>query len=105
MQIKNNITIINVEEINPSTLHLSFNVEWTMDDKTAVIDHILLSTSAKILEVLQGADLYCLRIKYSDYEFLLNFEEYSHACWLECITAQDRTGLQEIKLLLSSGSY
>jgi hypothetical protein len=104
MQIENNIEIINVEEINPSTLHLSFNVEWTMDDKAAVVDHTLISLSAKVLEVLQGADLYCLRIKYSDYEFLLNFEEYSHACWLECITGQDRTGLQEIKLLLSSGS-
>lgn len=104
MQIKNNIEIINVEEINPSTLQLSFNVGWTMDDKTAVIDYVLLSLSAKVLEVLQGADLHCLRIKYSGYEFLLNFEEYSHACWLECITEQDLTGLQEIKLLLSSGS-
>lgn len=104
MPIKNNIKIIRVEEINPTILQLSFNIEWTMDDKVAIIDHVLLSASAKVLEVLQGADLYCLRIKYSDYEFLLNFEEYSHACWLECITAQDRTGLQEIKLLLSSGS-
>jgi len=104
MPIKNNIEIIKVEEINPTILQLSFNIEWTMDDKVAIIDHVLLSASAKVLEVLQGADLYCLRIKYSDYEFLLNFEEYSHACWLECITAQDRTGLQEIKLLLSSGS-
>ncbi|MBA6294209.1 DUF3630 family protein [Colwellia sp. MB3u-70] len=104
MPIKNNIEIIKVEEINPTILQLSFNLEWTMDDKVAIIDHVLLSASAKVLEVLQGADLYCLRIKYSDYEFLLNFEEYSHACWLECITAQDRTGLQEIKLLLSSGS-
>jgi hypothetical protein len=105
MQIKNNIEIISIEEIDPSTLHLSFNLQWTMDDKAAVIDHILLSVSAKVLEVLQGADLYCLRIKYNDYEFLLNFEEYSHACWIECIAAQGRAGLQEIKRLLSLEPY
>lgn len=101
MQIKDNIEIINIEEINSTTLQLRFNVEWTMDDKTAIIDHVLSVTSAKTLEVAEGADLYCLRIKYGAGEFLLNFEEYSHACWLECITDQDIDGLQEIKLLLS----
>ncbi|MFT5816231.1 MAG: hypothetical protein ACI9VT_004009 [Psychroserpens sp.] len=101
MPLTNNIEIIKVEEINSTTLQLSFNLDWTMDDKTAIIDHLLLCTSAIVLEVLQGADLYGLRIKFGVYEFLLNFEEYSHACWLECITDQDMQGLQEIKLLLS----
>tara|TARA_R110000744_G_scaffold79036_5_gene155385 strand:- start:1924 stop:2229 length:306 start_codon:yes stop_codon:yes gene_type:complete len=101
MQIKDNIEIINVEEINSTTLQLRFNVEWTMDDKTQIIDHVLRLTSVKTLEVAEGADLYCVRIKHGESEFLLNFEEYSHACWLECITDQDIDGLQELKLLLS----
>jgi len=101
MPIENNIKIIDLEEIDLKTLQLHFNVEWTMDDKAAVIEHILLLTSAKTLAVAEGADLYCLRIKLGVSEFLLNFEEYSNACWLECVTDQDISGLQKIKLLLS----
>ena len=98
---KNNIEVIHIEEINLTTLQLSFDIEWTMDDKAWVIDQILQLTSAITLEVLEGADLYCLRIKVDDGEFLLNFEEYSHACWLECVTEQDLSGLQKIKQLLT----
>lgn len=101
MQTKNEIKIIAVEEINSTALQFKFNVEWTMDDKNALIEHILFTLSAKIIKTLQGADLYCLRINYRHYEMLLYFEEYSHACWLECVTEQDSAGLQEIKQLLS----
>jgi len=94
------VKIINVEEINSRALQLQFNIEWTMDDLIALVEHILLSISANVIETVQGADLYCVRIKYRDYELLLNFEEYSHACWLECITEQDGPGLQEIKRLM-----
>lgn len=100
MPQKNNIEIINLEEINATTLQLSFNIEWTMDDKTWVIDHILRLTSAKTLEVLEGADLYCLRLRIADNEFLLNFEEYSHACWIECVSEQDICGLKAVKNFL-----
>lgn len=97
---ENYVKVTNLEGINITTLQLSFNVEWTMDDKTSIIDHILRLTSAKTLEVLEGADIYCLRIKITDNEFLLNFEEYSHACWLECVSEQDISGLQVVKQLL-----
>ena len=53
------------------------------------------------METIQGADLHCVRIHYGVSEFLLNFEEYSHSCWLECATEQDILGLSEIKLILS----
>mgnify|MGYP003675488593 CR=1 FL=1 len=102
MLTKNFIEISNIEEINSRVLQLQFNVEWTMDDTTAITEYFLQLTSAKILEVVQGADLHCLRIKHGGYEFLLNFEEYSHACWLECITDQDIAGLQDIKQLIAS---
>jgi hypothetical protein len=97
---ENNIEIINLEEISLTTLQIFFNVEWTMDDKTAVIDYVLQVTSAQKLEVLEGADLYCLRIKIANSVFLLNFEEYSHACWIECATEQDKDDLEGVKQLL-----
>ena len=97
---ENNIEIIKLDEINNTTLQLSFNVEWTMDDKASIIDHILRLTSAKKLEVLEGADLYSLRVRIADNEFFLNFEEYSHACWFECVSEQDICGLPTLKQLL-----
>jgi hypothetical protein len=97
---ENNIEIIKLDEINNTTLQLSFNVEWTMDDKASIIDHILRLTSAKKLEVLEGADLYSLRVRIADNEFFLNFEEYSHACWFECVSEQDICGLPALKQLL-----
>lgn len=100
MPKENNIEIINLEEINISTLQLSFNIKWTMDDKAGVIEHILRLTSAKTLEILEGADLYCLRLRIAGNEFLLNFEEYSHACWIECVSEQDILGLKTVKNLL-----
>lgn len=101
MPIKNEIKTTNIDEINSSTLQLKFNVQWTLDDNQKIIAYILQTAGATKLEAIKGADLYCLRIKYHDYEFLLNFEEYSHACWIECITEQDRPGLQAIKRLLA----
>lgn len=101
MLIKTDIKISNIEEIDARVLRFSFNVKWTMDDTSAVIEHILLKLSAKIIEVVQGADIYGVRIKFADCEFSLNFEEYSHACWLECATDQDMAGLQDIKRLLT----
>ena len=101
MLAKSDIEIIRIEEVSPTVLQFHFNVEWTMDSTTAITDHVLLCLSAKTIEVVQGADLYCLRIKYGKYEFLFNFEEYSHACWLECASEQDVFGLQAIKVLLS----
>jgi hypothetical protein len=101
MPHKSAIKVINIEQVSAKVLQLHFNVEWTMDDINAVSEHILLSLSAQKLEVVQGADLYCLRLKYRTYELLLNFEEYSHACWLECLTEQDILGLQAVKEVLS----
>ncbi len=101
MPHKNGIKVINIEQVNPKVLQIHFNVEWTMDDISAVSEHILLALSAQTLEIVQGADLYCLRLKYSEYELLLNFEEYSHASWLECLTEQDIRGLKAVKEILS----
>lgn len=101
MPIKTEIKTINIDEINSSALQLKFNVSWTLDDNQKIVEHILQATGATTLEVIKGADLYCVRIKYGDYEFLLNFEEYSHSCWIECVTEQDRVGLQAIKRLLA----
>ncbi len=101
MPHKSAIKVINIEQVNPKVLQIHFNVEWTMDDINAVSEHILLALSAQTLEIVQGADLYCLRLKYRTYELLLNFEEYSHACWLECLTEQDISGLQAVKGILS----
>jgi len=98
---KTEIKIVNIEEIDARVLQFSFNVKWTVDNTSAVIAHILFMLSAKVIEEVQGADLYCVRIKYQAFEFLLNFEEYSHACWLECVTDQDIAGLPEVKRLLS----
>lgn len=93
--------IINVEDVSPKVLQLQFNVDWTMDDTNAIIDHLVQVLSAIVLERIQGADLYCVRMKVGHHEFLLNFEEYSHACWFECVTEQDISGLQNIKRVLS----
>jgi|TARA_B110000211_G_scaffold66263_1_gene76480 hypothetical protein len=108
MEIKKNIMstesaikITNIKEVNPRVLQFQFNAEWTMDNTTVIIDHLLQQTSATVLESIQGADVYCVRIRYGVSEFLLNFEEYSHSCWLECATAQDTLGLKEIKHALS----
>ncbi len=101
MALKSAIKIINIEEINPKVLQFQFNVEWTMDDISALSEYILLALSAETLEIVQGADLHCLRLKYREYELLLNFEEYSHACWLECLTEQDISGLKLVKEILS----
>mgnify|MGYP003644733163 CR=1 FL=1 len=100
MLTKNFIEISNIEEINSRVLQLQFNVEWTLDDTTAIIEHLLQITSASVLEVVQGADLRCLRITRGGYQFLLNFEEYSNACWLECVSEQDMVGLADIKQLM-----
>ncbi len=101
MLINTEIKTTNIDEINSSALQLKFNIQWTLDDNQKIIEYILQTTGATKLEVIKGADLYCLRVKYNDYEFLLNFEEYSHACWIECVTEQDRPGLQAIKRLLA----
>lgn len=100
MLIKTNIKIIHIEEVSAKVLQLNFNVTWTIDDTSAVVAFILQQLSAQVIECVKGADIYCVRIKYGDNEFLLNFEEYSHACWLECTTAQDIAALQDIKRLL-----
>lgn len=104
MLIKTEIKTTNIDQIHSSALELKFNVPWTLDDNQKIVEHILQTTGATTLEVIKGADLYCLRIKYNSYEFLLNFEEYSHACWIECITEQDRPGLLTIKKLLAEGA-
>ena len=100
MLIENDLKIINVEELTPQVLQLQFSLDWTMEDSAMLAEHIVTMLSAKVVEVVQGADLYCLRISLGVNEFLLNFEEYSHACWLECATDQDITALQVIKQTL-----
>lgn len=100
MPIQPDIKIIHIEAVSAKVLQLSFNVSWTMDDTTAVVEFILERLSAQVIEFIQGADIYCLRIKYAEAELLLNFEEYSNACWLECTTAQDICALQDIHQLL-----
>ena len=71
MSTENAIKIINIEEVNPRVLQFQFNAEWTMDNTTVIIDHLLQQTSATVLESIQGADVYCVRIRYGVSEFLL----------------------------------
>ncbi|UUO23655.1 DUF3630 family protein [Colwellia sp. M166] len=101
MLTKNAIKITDIEEVNSRVLQFQFNVEWTMDNTAVIIDYLVQMIAAKVMETIQGADLHCVRIHYGVSEFLLNFEEYSHSCWLECATEQDILGLSEIKLILS----
>lgn len=101
MSTKSAIKITNIEEVNPSVLQFQFNVDWTMEDIAVIIDHFLQQTSAIVMEVIQGADVHCVRVRLDDNEFLLNFEEYSHSCWIECATEQDVLRLKEIKDYLS----
>lgn len=103
MSLKNNIVITKLEEITPTSMLFYFSIDWTMEDISIIIECILNAIPAKIVEEIKGADLYCVRIKFEDYQLLLNFEEYGHACWLECVTDQDIEGLAKIKQLLSSG--
>jgi hypothetical protein len=44
--------------------------------------------------------LYSVRLQFQHSELLLNFEEYSHSCWLECATEHDAVGLLAIKEIL-----
>lgn len=95
------IEIIHLEEIDGKVLQFQLNVDWTIDDASVITQQILSKISAEAVETIQGADIYCVRFKYGVNELLLNIEEYSHACWLECVTEQDIAALQAIKVLLS----
>ncbi|MGB1262306.1 MAG: DUF3630 family protein [Cognaticolwellia sp.] len=100
MLTKSMIEIIHIEAISSQVLQLRFNLDWRMDNTTVLSEHIVAVLSASVIEIVQGADLYCLRLAFGENEFLLNFEEYSHACWLECATDQDIAALQVIKQAL-----
>ncbi|SEL31169.1 Protein of unknown function [Colwellia chukchiensis] len=102
MTSANTLPFVRVKQINSQVLQLDFNVNWGMDDLSPLIAAVLAKLSAKTLEVRQGADRYCLRIQCHEFQLLLNFEEYSHSCWLECVTEQDSAAMAKIKQLLSS---
>ena len=101
MQEHNAMGIASVELIGAMVLQINFALNWTMEDCADLTEKLLLLTSAKVVERVQGADLHSIRLRYGRYELLLNFEEYSHSCWLECITEQDTKGLFAIQQLLS----
>ncbi len=101
MQKHNVMRIASVELIGAMVLQIRFTLNWTMEDSADLTEKLLLLTSARVVERVQGADLHSIRLRYGRYELLLNFEEYSHSCWLECITEQDTEGLSAIQQLLS----
>jgi hypothetical protein len=101
MQKHNVMRIAAVELIDAMVLQIKFTLNWTMEDSAELTEKLLLLTSTKVIERVQGADLHSIRLRYDNYELLLNFEEYSHSCWLECITEQDSKGLYAIQQLLS----
>ena len=100
MQNPNLAEIASVELIGTTVLQIQFTLDWSMEDSADLSEKLLLLAPAKVIERVQGADLHCIRLQYQDAELLLNFEEYSHSCWLECSTAQDFSGLLAIKELI-----
>lgn len=97
-QIK--VSISHVEEVD-NTLAVLFNPEWQMDHLQPYIDHLLMKINhIQIKETIIGADLHCVRFDFEGCALLLNFEEYSHSCWLECPVAEEADMLLKIKPLL-----
>lgn len=102
MQQHHTIEIDAINRVNNMVLQVQLTQRWSMEDSVELTDKLLQLTSATLIEQVQGADLYCVRLRYQDYELLLNFEEYSHSCWFECPTEQDLPGLVAIEQILLS---
>ena len=94
------INIVSLELISAMVLQIQFSSDWSMEDCETLSEKLLMLTSAKVIERVQGADLYSVRVQFQHSELLLNFEEYSHSCWLECATEHDAVGLLAIKEIL-----
>ena len=93
MEISSNIAITSVTLINSKVLQVQFNVDWTIEDTAQLTQKLLSLTAIQVIDVTQGADIETTRVKFDNSEFLLTFEEYSHSCWLECISDEDCQGL------------
>jgi hypothetical protein len=100
MQNPNLAEIASVDLIGASVLQIQFTLDWSMEDSANLSEKLLMLVSAKVIERVQGADLHCIRLQYQNTELLLNFEDYSHSCWLECATKQDLPGLLAIKEII-----
>jgi hypothetical protein len=100
MQVKKLGNIISVELIDAMALQVKFDLDWRMEDSVKLSEQLITTMSAKVIERVQGADLHSVRLQVKNAELLLNFEEYSHSCWLECATEQDSPGLLVIKNIL-----
>lgn len=102
MNTENIIGIISVKLIDTMVLQVQFNFDWAIEDSEYLTKKLFLLMPAKEIEQVKGADLYSIRFQYDSYVFLLNFEEYSHSCWFECVTEQDALGLLMIKQIIDN---
>lgn len=100
MQMKKVSDIAAVELINTLVLQVQFGADWVMEDSKVLADELLNIMSTKVIERIEGADLYSIRFQFENAEFLLNFEEYSHSCWFECAIERDASSLLMIKQII-----
>lgn len=102
MQTKNIINVISAIFIDSKTLQIQFNIEWSMEDAENLTQKLLDLTSMQIIDITKGADLQSTRLKFDNAEILLNFEEYSHSCWLECLSDTDCQKLSIVEKILNN---
>lgn len=100
MDTQTEVSISRVEYVDRA-LAVSFEQQWQMDHLQPYIDHLLMKIKhAQVKEIIVGADLHCVRFDFEGNALLLNFEEYSYSCWLECPIAEEVGILLKIKSLL-----
>lgn len=82
------------------TLLINIAPEFTQDDCSQLTDTILARWSnASLVEIVEGADRYCARVKYNNGIYLLNFEIYSQSCWLEAESPENIHTISQIKFV------
>ncbi|QDP02631.1 DUF3630 family protein [Thalassotalea sp. PS06] len=81
---------------------LRFGNDWDQEDISEMITRIFERiANANVAEHVTGADREYLRFRCNNHHFLLQFETYSNACWIEAEDEFSEPGIAELFKQLS----
>lgn len=79
---------------------LTFNQAWQLEQAPEFAKALVEQLEGRIVETIEGADRYCFRLSMANTGYILQFEYYSNACWLEAeLTRESGLGQNELELL------
>jgi len=101
----NNIHIASTEIINQNSLQITFTDDWYQEDISLLNQHILCFLKGHhIIETTLGADRQYCRFEWQDQYFVIHFEYYCQACWVENETISNVGALNSINNNLIIGA-